>query len=226
MAWTRPGHTGRPARPGRLVLAAALVVTSSWRGGRAGWSAGREPRHTRGRGRVGFGTCCGTATCVPGRARGARPGGKRSHNSAPGCGPTSGVAHSTLAGRTRAAAKKFCCVTTRGRNFSFGGSLRRRGGTLTARTFCLGMLGFGCPVLASSGLPAGGLPAAQLAAAVGVLAVTLVPAAWQVLAATAFAQTDPRPRSSWPSPAAGLGITMRVAHGSVDLPRDSPGGTC
>jgi hypothetical protein len=107
MAWTRPGHTGRPARPGRLVLAAALVVTSSWRGGRAGWSAGREPRHTRGRGRVGFGTCCGTATCVPGRARGARPGGKRSHNSAPGCGPTSGVAHSTLAGRTRAAAKKF-----------------------------------------------------------------------------------------------------------------------
>ena len=122
--------------------------------------------------------------------------------------------------------KNFCCVTTRGRNFRLGWCLRQRGEALTARTFGLGVLGFGRLVLASSGLPPGSLPATQLAAAFGVLAVPLVPASWQVLAATAFAQADPRSRSSRPSPAAGLGITMRVAHGSVDLPRDSPGRMC
>ena len=121
--------------------------------------------------------------------------------------------------------KKFCCVTTRGRNFRLGGCLRHRGGTLTARVFGLGVLGFDYAVLASSGLPPGGLPAAQLAATFGILAVALVPALWQILPATALAQADPRSRSSRPSPAAGLWITITVAHGSVDLPRDSPGGT-
>ncbi len=111
-------------------------------------------------------------------------------------------------------------------NFRLGGCLRDRGGALTARTFGLGVLGFGRLVLASAGLPPGSLPAAQLTAAFGVLAVPLVPAPWQVLAATALAQADPRPWSSCPSPAAGLGITMRAAHGSLDLPRDSPGRTC
>ncbi len=122
--------------------------------------------------------------------------------------------------------KTFCCVTTRGRNLKLRGCLWQRGGALTARMLGLGVLGFGRLVLASSGLPSGSLPAAQLAAAFRVLAVALVPAPWQVLSATAFAQADSRPRSSWPSPAARLGLTMRAAHGSVDLPRDSPGGTC
>jgi len=121
--------------------------------------------------------------------------------------------------------KNFCCVTTRGRNFRLRRRLWQRGGTPTAGTLGLGVLGFGRLILASPGLPPGGLPAAQLAAACGVLAITLVPAAWQVLAATALTQADPRPRSSRPSPAVGLGITMRAAHGSVDLPRDSPGRT-
>jgi hypothetical protein len=220
-----PGHNGRPARPGRLVWGAALVVRSSWWGCLAGRTAGRGRRHTPERGRVGFGTCCGIATCVRGRVHGGRPGGRRGHKSARGCGPTSGVAQSTRVGGTRDGAKNFCCVTTRGRNFRLRRRLWQRGGALTAGTLGLGVLGFGRLVLASPGLPAGGLPAAQLAAAFGVLAVPLVPAAWQVLAATALTQADPGPRSSRPSLAAGLGITMRAAHGSVDLPGDSPGGT-
>lgn len=59
--------------------------------------------------------------------------------------------------------KKFCCVTTRGRNFRFGGRLRQRGRTLSAlpaRLFSLSVLGFGVRVLASPRLPPGGLPAA------------------------------------------------------------------
>ena len=59
----------------------------------------------------------------------------------------------------------------------------------------------------------------------GVLAVTLVPTPWLVLAPAAFAQADPRPRSSRPGAAAVLWISMTAAHGSVALPRDSPGGT-
>jgi hypothetical protein len=47
--------------------------------------------------------------------------------------------------------------------------LRQRSGTLTARAFSLGVLGFGRLVLASLGLPPGSLPAAQLTAAFGIL---------------------------------------------------------
>ena len=121
--------------------------------------------------------------------------------------------------------KKFCCVTTRGRNRSFWAfaAQRRR---LTAGVFGLSVLDFGGGVLASSGLSAGGLPAMELAAAFGVLAVALVPASWLIAVPTAMAQADPGPQSSRSFPATGLGITMRAAHGSVVLPRDSPGGTC
>jgi hypothetical protein len=122
--------------------------------------------------------------------------------------------------------KNVCCVTTRGRNIRIGECLWQRSSTLTAHTFGLGVLGFGRLVLASSGLPPSRLPAAQLAAAFGVLAVPLVPASWQVAVPTTFAQANPEPRSSRPSPAGGRGIRMRGAHGSVTLPRDSPGRMC
>ncbi len=121
--------------------------------------------------------------------------------------------------------QNFCCVTTRCRNLGVLRCLRQRGGTLTARPLRRGVLDFGRIVLASSRLPPRRLPAADQPPAFGVLAVTLVPTPRLVLVPTALAQTDPRPRSSRTGTAAALWINMTAAHGSVDLPRDSPGGT-
>jgi hypothetical protein len=117
-------------------------------------------------------------------------------------------------------------VTTRRRNFGVLECLRRRWGALTARTLRLGVLGSGRIVLASSRLPPRRLPAPDLPQAFGILAVTLVPTLRLVLVPAAFAQAEPCPWSSRTGTAAALWINMLAAHGSVDLPRDSPGGTC
>jgi hypothetical protein len=119
----------------------------------------------------------------------------------------------------------FCCVTTRRCNLRILRGLWQRWGTLTARTLILGVLGFGGLALASSRLPPRRLPTTEQTPAFGVLAVTLVPTLRLVLAPAAFAQADPRPRSSRTGTAAAFWINMTAAHGSVDLPRDSPGGT-
>jgi len=78
-------------------------------------------------------------------------------------------------------------VTTRRRNLRRLRRLWRRGGTLTARTFGLGVLGFGRIILPSFGLPPRRLPAPDQTQAFGVLAVMLVPTPRLVLASTAFA---------------------------------------
>jgi hypothetical protein len=121
--------------------------------------------------------------------------------------------------------QNFCCVTTRRRNFGVLRCLRRRVAALTARTLSLGVLGFGRSVLASSRLPPRRLPAPDQPLAFRVLAITLVPTPRLVLVPTAFAQAHPRTRSARTGTAAALWSTMTAAHGSVDLPRDSPGGT-
>ena len=100
--------------------------------------------------------------------------------------------------------KNFCCVTTRRRNLGVVWCLRRNSGTLTAHTFRRGVLGFDGIVLAPSGLPLRRLPAAELPQAFKVLAVTLVPTPWLVLAPTALAQAHPGPRSSRTGRAAAL----------------------
>ena len=120
----------------------------------------------------------------------------------------------------------FCCVTTRRRNLGVVRCLRRRWDTLTARTLRLRMLGFGGVVLTPSRLPPRRLPATHLTPAFGGLAVTLIPTPRLVLMPTAFAQADPPPRASRTGTAAVLCISMTAAHGSLDLPRDSPRGTC
>ena len=125
----------------------------------------------------------------------------------------------------RSRRKNFCCVTTRRRNFGLLRWLRRGGGALTARTLRLGMLGFGRVVLAPPGLPPRRLPAADQTQAFGVLAVTLVPTQRLVAAATAFAQADPRPRSSRTTTMAAGCLIMTTAHGSAFSQRVSPGGT-
>jgi hypothetical protein len=111
--------------------------------------------------------------------------------------------------------KNFCCVTTRRRNLRDLWSLGRRCGALTARTLCLGMLGFDRIVLTPFGLPPRRLPAPQQTQAFGLLAVTLVRAPRLVLASTAFAQANPRPRSSRTGRAAAFWIMIMVAHGSA-----------
>jgi len=116
--------------------------------------------------------------------------------------------------------KNSCCVTTRRPNLRRLRRLWRRGGALTARTFGLGMLGFGRIVLPSFSLPPCRLPAPHQTQAFGVLAVMLVPTPRLVLASTAFAQADAHPRSS----ATAVWLIMTTAHGST-FPRDSPGRT-
>jgi hypothetical protein len=115
----------------------------------------------------------------------------------------------------RSRRKNFCCVTTRRRNFGHLRWLRRGGGTLTARTLCLGMLGFSRIVLAPLGLPPRRLPAPNQTQAFGVLAVTLVPTLRLVAAAAAFAQANPRPRSSRTATTAAVSLIMTAAHGSA-----------
>ena len=105
----------------------------------------------------------------------------------------------------------FCCVTTRRRNLKRLRRLWQRGGALTARTFGRGVLGFGRIVLPSFGLPPRRLPASHQTQAFRVLAVMLVPTPRLVLASTAFAQADARPRSS----ATTVWLIMTTAHGSV-----------
>ena len=111
--------------------------------------------------------------------------------------------------------KSFCCVTTRHRNFRRIGWLGRRGDTLTARAFGLGVLGFDRLVLAPLGLPPRRLPASDQTQAFGILAVTLVPTPWLVLPSTAFAQADPCPRASRTGMAAALWNILMGTHGSA-----------
>lgn len=111
----------------------------------------------------------------------------------------------------RSRRKNFCCVTTRRPNVRRLWLLWQRGGALTARTFGLGVLGFGRIILPSFGLPPRRLPASHQTQAFGVLAVMLVPTLRLVLASTAFAQTDAHPRSSGTT----VWLIMTTAHGSV-----------
>ena len=151
------------------------------------------------------------------------PDGRRSSSSAPGCGPSSGAVHGTPAGRIKEWKKNFCCVTTRRRNRGVLRWLRRGFGALTARTLSRCVLGFGLCGQAPSGLPLCRLPAANLPLAFGILAVTLVPTPRLVLPPAAFAQADPRARSSRTGTVGALWFIVAGAHGSHHLPRDSPG---
>ena len=114
--------------------------------------------------------------------------------------------------------KNFCCVTTRRPNLRRLRRLGRRRDALTAHAFGLGMLCLGGLVLAPLGLPLRRLPTPHQPQAFGILAVMLIPTPRLVLASTAFAQADARPRSS----ATAVRLIMTMAHGST-FPRDSPG---
>jgi hypothetical protein len=115
----------------------------------------------------------------------------------------------------RKSRKKICCVTTRRRNLGVLRGLERGLGTLTARTLSFGMLGFRLCAQAPSGLSLRRLPALHLPPAFRLLAVTLVPTSRLVPAPAAFAQADPRTRSTPTGTTTALWITMAAAHGSA-----------
>lgn len=187
------------------------------RHGAAGTAAvgSRRAGNTRRPASDGLPKCRETATCVRDRGHCASPDGKRGSSSAPDCGSSWPVVHSIPADRTTESKKNFCCVTTRRRNFW---TLRRLGrglGSLAARALRCGVLGLDLGVLTASGLSARCLPAADLALAFRILAIALVPAPRLVLASAAFAQAEPRARSSYSGTTAVLWFTVDGAHGRV-----------
>jgi hypothetical protein len=167
--------------------------------------------------------CRERATCALDPGRCEPPDGSWDHSNEPGCGPTSRAMRNSRADRITEGKKRLCCVTTRWRVLwiliSRGDGL----GALAARTLGLGVLGFALGVLAPIGLPLGGLPAADLALALGILAVTLVPAPRLVLAPAPFAQAESRARSARSGPRTVLSRTLVRAQRRFDLPRESPG---
>ena len=172
----------------------------------------------------GHSRCRDTATCVHDPGHCELPDGRRRSSSAPGCGSSWPAVHGTLAGRTREAKKNFCCVTTRRRNFGILRCLRRGFGALAAHALRLRVLSFGRGIQAASGLPLRRLPAADLPLAFGVLAIPLVPTPRLVLMPAAFAQADPRARSSSTGTTRALCFNVRSPRERY-LPRDSPGRT-
>ena len=166
------------------------------------------------------------ATCVHDPKHCQPPDGRQRSSSVPGCGSTKAAVRGTPAGRTRVVEKKFCCVTTRRRNFRVLLCLGHGFGALAAHAFRLGMLGFGLGIQPALGLPPRCLPAANLPLAFRILAVTLVPTPRLVLLSAAFAQAKPHPRAASTGTTTALWFMVAGAHGSLYLPRDSPGRMC
>ena len=163
------------------------------------------------------------ATCVPGPGRCESPDGRWRSNSEPGCGARSRGARGSPADRIRGEEKIFCCVTTRGRNFGVLNSLGRCFGAVAALLLSLGMLVLDASVLTTFRLAARRLPAADLPPAFRVLAVSLVKASRLVLASTPFVQTAPRAGAALSGFGTVRSFNVVVAHGRLNLPRESPG---
>jgi hypothetical protein len=179
---------------------------------------------TRGPASSGHPRCRERATCAPDLGHCESPDGRWGHSNEPGYGPTSRVIRNSRADRIREGKKRLCCVTTRRRCVLWNQSSLGDGlGALAARALGSGVLGFALGVPATLGLPPSGLPAADLALALGILAVTLIPAPRLVLAPAPFAQTDSRARSARSGPRTVLSRTLVRAQRRLNLPRESPG---
>jgi len=119
--------------------------------------------------------------------------------------------------------KSFCCVTTRRRKFRSLIRLRRGLGLLTALSLRFGVLGLGVGTLAPFRLPLRRQPAADFSQAFRILAVALVPTPRLVLALATFVQAGPRAGAALAGLGTVLSFNVVVAHGSIALPRESPG---
>jgi hypothetical protein len=167
--------------------------------------------------------CRERATCALDPGHCEPPDGKRSNSTVPGCGRRSPGVRGSLADRIAGEEKRFCCVTTRRSKFGILKGLRRGFDSLAARFLGFGVPDLGLGGLTMPGLPPCRLPLADLPQAFRLLAVALVPAPRLVLAATPFAQADPRTRSAPPGRTATFSRTLASAHGRCLLPRESSG---
>jgi hypothetical protein len=140
--------------------------------------------------------CRARATCVPDPGPRERPAGRRGRSSAPDFGPSSRGSGSSRADRRGAGKKRWCRVTTRGRNRWSLNSLRCGLGPLAARALGPGMARFDVGVLTMFRLPPRRLPTVDLSPAFRILAVALVPRPGLILASAPFAQADPRTGSA------------------------------
>jgi hypothetical protein len=167
--------------------------------------------------------CRERATCVHDPGHCGRLAGRRGSSSEPRCGASSRGVRGSPAGCTTEGKKTWCRVTTLRCNFWTLIDLWRGLGSLAARFLCLGVLGFGVGVLAAFRLPLRRLPPADLPLAFRVLAVALVPTPRVVLASAPFVQADPRARAARSGLGTTLSVSVVVAHGRFDLPRESSG---
>jgi hypothetical protein len=179
--------------------------------------------HTQWRASSGHPKCRERATCVHGPGHCERLAGRRGSSSVPSCGASSRGVRGSPAGCITEGKKSFCRVTTRRRKFWALSGLGRGLGPLAARALCLGVLGFGVGVLATFSLPQRRQPAADLPLAFRVLAVALVPTPRVVLASAPFVQAVPRARTAPSGLGTALSFNVVVAHGRLDLPRESSG---
>jgi hypothetical protein len=134
----------------------------------------------------------------------------------PGCEVRSRAVRSSPADRIREGEKRFCCVTTRGRNVRGFNGLGRSPRSLTALFLSLSVADSDDGVSAMFGLAPGGLPAVDLSQAFWILAVPLVPAPRLITASASFAQADAWARSAPSGQTALSWLNVRDAHGSCD----------
>jgi len=167
----------------------------SWRH-RAAAIGASERLDTRTLASCGRPRCRECATCVLDPERKQRRDDRRSNSSAPGCGLKLRVVRGSLADHTAEAKKTLSCVTTRRHKFWLLNNLGRSPGSLPALSLCLGVADSGRGILTTSGLPPRCLPALYLSPTLGLLAISLIPAARHVSSPTPFAQADPRARSA------------------------------
>jgi len=168
---------------------------------------------THGPASSGHPRCRERATCVHGLGRCEPPADRRDRNIVPGCGASSWGIHGSLADRIREGKKRFCCVTTRGRNFWVLNGLGRGLHPLAARAFSLCVPGSDLVRPSMYRLPPCRLPAVDLPQALRLLAVELVPARRLVLTSASFAQAVPRAQSAPSGSRAALSVNVVGAHG-------------
>ena len=170
--------------------------------------------------------CREKATCVHGPGHCERLADRRDSNSVPSCGASSRGVHGSPAGYITEVKKTYCCVTMRRRNLWTLSDLGRGLGLLAAHFLCLGVLGSDIVVVATFSLPLCRLPAADLPQAFGVLAIALVPTPRVILASAPFIQAGPLARAAHSGLGTVLSFNVVVAHGRLDLPRESSGRMC
>jgi hypothetical protein len=101
--------------------------------------------------------------------------------------------------------------------------LKREVRSLATFSLSICVASFGGSILAMLGLPPRCLPTTDLLQAFGILAITLVPAPWLILAPTSFAQAGSQTQPAYSGRTVMCCRTLAGAHGRCFLPREARG---